>query len=179
MRARPHQHLYFCPQGQKCRRVPFGVPRIADILSDICFFIYLQKSLKSPVAVPGECCAGNAGLHSADRCHSLSSLHLPPAALASLPLSVYQNSRYLLWYLLFLFFRLKSICRYSIIKSLTLSVMLRERCQYSWIRFRRSTYATAPKSKDPSFCYRTGDRCGFLFGGIHHGNTGRCYEHYR
>ena len=38
-----------------------------------------------PVAVPGSCCVWQANLHLADRCHSLSSLYPPPAALASLP----------------------------------------------------------------------------------------------
>jgi hypothetical protein len=38
-----------------------------------------------PVAVPGIFVADGAASSSADRCHSLSSLHPPPAALASLP----------------------------------------------------------------------------------------------
>jgi len=38
-----------------------------------------------PVAVPGIFVGIEMPSSSADRCHSLSSLHLPPAALASLP----------------------------------------------------------------------------------------------
>ena len=38
-----------------------------------------------PVAVPGIFVGGGAPASSADRCHSLSSLYPPPAALASLP----------------------------------------------------------------------------------------------
>ena len=40
-----------------------------------------------PVAVPGIFVGGRAPASSADRCHSLSSLYPPPAALASLPSS--------------------------------------------------------------------------------------------
>jgi len=39
----------------------------------------------SPVAVPGIFVALEKASSSADRCHSLGSLHPPPAALASLP----------------------------------------------------------------------------------------------
>ena len=43
------------------------------------------KWCRCPVAVPGVRLAdGAAALHT-DRCHSLGSLHLPPAALPSLP----------------------------------------------------------------------------------------------
>jgi len=38
-----------------------------------------------PVAVTGIFLADGAAASSADRCHSLSSLHPPPAAVASLP----------------------------------------------------------------------------------------------
>ena len=61
------------PQGQKCKRVSSGVPRS-------------KATQTSPVAVPCVRLAhGGASLHT-DRCHSLRSLHLPPAALPSLPL---------------------------------------------------------------------------------------------
>ena len=45
-----------------------------------------------PVAVPGIFVGGGAPASSADRCHSLSSLHPPPAALASLPCSFHISS---------------------------------------------------------------------------------------
>ena len=49
------------------------------------------KMQTSPVAVPCVRLAhGGASLHT-DRCHSLRSLHLPPAALPSLPLPVYRR----------------------------------------------------------------------------------------
>ena len=49
------------------------------------------KMQTSPVAVPCVRLAhGGASLHT-DRCHSLRSLHLPPAGLPSLPLPVYRR----------------------------------------------------------------------------------------
>ena len=44
-----------------------------------------QNANESPVAVPGRSVARQAGSLLADRCHSLSSLSPPPAAVASLP----------------------------------------------------------------------------------------------
>ena len=53
--------------------------------------LYGAKMQTSPVAVPCVRLAhGGASLHT-DRCHSLRSLHLPPAALPSLPLPVYRR----------------------------------------------------------------------------------------
>ena len=47
--------------------------------------LLLRKSHR-PFAVPGICLRRRRSLASADRCHSLRSLHPPPAALPSLPL---------------------------------------------------------------------------------------------
>ena len=46
----------------------------------------------SPVAVPDKIFGLTLFLDFIDRCHSLSSLHPPPAALASLPLPVYRQA---------------------------------------------------------------------------------------
>ena len=53
-----------------------------------------RRISKSPVAVPGVLLAGKAAASLTDRGHSLSSLYLPPAALASLPIWVSAINRY-------------------------------------------------------------------------------------
>ncbi|MBE6920835.1 MAG: hypothetical protein E7468_04645 [Ruminococcaceae bacterium] len=49
------------------------------------FWLRRQDSNLRPVAVPYIFCGGQSRLENIDRCHSLRSLHLPPAALPSLP----------------------------------------------------------------------------------------------
>ena len=51
----------------------------------ICILLTIFVCRTIPVAVPGIFVGGGAPASSADRCHSLSSLYPPPAALASLP----------------------------------------------------------------------------------------------
>ena len=51
-------------------------------------------TVRLTVAVPGIFVADGAASSAADRCHSLRSLHLPPAALPSLPTSFASLSRY-------------------------------------------------------------------------------------
>jgi len=49
--------------------------------------VALRAQIRRTVAVPGERLAGGAASLHTDRGHSLPSLHLPPAAVGSLPTS--------------------------------------------------------------------------------------------
>ena len=80
-----------------------------------------------PVVVPGIFLAGGAASSSADRCHSLSSLYSPPAALASLPCSFHISSLLLILQITMLVF-----VRHGDLYALFID--FRSCVKYTWIR---------------------------------------------